>query len=209
MDHVHVMDHPLILHKLSLMRDRRTGVKEFREATREIATLLCYEATRNLPLETAQIETPLTKAEVRVLTGKKIAVVPILRAGLGMLDGILGLIPAAKVGHLGVYRDPETLRPVDYYCKLPADIAERDVMLLDPMIATGGTAAAAVQTLKDKGAQHIMLISLLASPDGLAVVQQAHPEVEIFVAAIDPELNDEGYIVPGLGDAGDRIFGTK
>lgn len=209
MDHVHVMDHPLILHKLSLMRDRRTGVKEFREATREIATLLCYEATRNLSLETAQIETPLTKAEVRVLTGKKIAVVPILRAGLGMLDGILGLIPAAKVGHLGVYRDPETLRPVDYYCKLPADIAERDVMLLDPMIATGGTAAAAVQTLKDKGAQHIMLISLLASPDGLAVVQQAHPEVEIFVAAIDPELNDEGYIVPGLGDAGDRIFGTK
>ena len=206
---VHVMDHPLILHKLSLMRDRQTGVKEFREATREIATLMCYEATRDLPLKTIQIETPLAYAKVRVISGKKIAIVPILRAGLGMIDGMLELIPAAKVGHLGLYRDPDTLKPVDYYCKLPADIANRDVIIVDPMVATGGSAAAAIQTLKDKGAQHIKMICLLATQEGLDAVQKAHDDVEIFVAAIDPELDEHGYIVPGLGDAGDRIFGTK
>lgn len=209
MANVHVMDHPLILHKLSLMRDRQTGVKEFREATREIAMLMCYEATRDLPLKTIQIETPVAFAKARVISGKKIAFVPILRAGLGMLDGMLSLIPAAKVGHLGVYRDPETLKPVDYYCKLPVDIAERDVIILDPMVATGGSASAAIQTLKDKGVKHIKLICLLATPVGIEVVQKAHPEVEIFVAAIDERLNEHGYIVPGLGDAGDRIFGTK
>lgn len=209
MANVHVMDHPLILHKLSLMRDRQTGVKEFREATREIAMLMCYEATRDLPIKTIQIETPLAYAKVRVISGKKIAFVPILRAGLGMVDGMLDLIPAAKVGHLGLYRDPETLKPVDYYCKLPADIAQRDVIVIDPMVATGGSAAAAIQTLKDKGAQHIKLICLLATPIGIETVQKAHPEVEIFTAAIDEQLDDHGYIVPGLGDAGDRIFGTK
>lgn len=209
MSNVHVMDHPLILHKLSLMRDRQTGVKEFREAAREIAMLLCYEATRDLPLKTIQIETPLAFAKVRVITGKKIAFVPILRAGLGMVDGMLELIPAAKVGHLGLYRDPETLKPVDYYCKLPADIAQRDVIVIDPMVATGGTAASAIDTLKDKGARHIKLICLLATPSGIETVHSAHPEVEIFTAAVDERLDENGYIVPGLGDAGDRIFGTK
>ena len=208
---VHVMDHPLILHKLSLMRDSQTGVKEFREATREIAMLMCYEATRDLPLKEVeiQIETPLAHAKARVISGKKIAFVPILRAGLGMVDGMLELIPAAKVGHLGLYRDPETMKPVDYYCKLPVDIAERDVILIDPMVATGGSAAAAIQTLKDQGVQHIKLMCLLSTPTGIQAVQDAHPDVDIFVAAIDEGLNEHGYIVPGLGDAGDRIFGTK
>ena len=209
MANVHVMDHPLILHKLSLMRDSQTGVKEFREATREIAMLMCYEATRDLPLKTIQIETPLAHAKARVISGKKIAFVPILRAGLGMVDGMLELIPAAKVGHLGLYRDPETLQPVEYYCKLPVDIADRDVIVIDPMVATGGSAAAALQILKDKGDKNIKLLSLLSTPTGLEVVQKAHPDVDIFVAAIDEGLNEHGYIVPGLGDAGDRIFGTK
>ena len=209
MANVHVMDHPLILHKLSLMRDSQTGVKEFREATREIAMLMCYEATRDLPLKTIQIETPLAHAKARVISGKKIAFVPILRAGLGMVDGMLELIPAAKVGHLGLYRDPETLQPVEYYCKLPVDIADRDVIVIDPMVATGGSAAAALQILKDKGVKNIKLMCLLSTPTGLEVVQKAHPDVDIFVAAIDEGLNEHGYIVPGLGHAGDRIFGTK
>lgn len=206
---VHVIDHPLILHKLSLMRDSQTGVKEFREATREIAMLMCYEATRDLPLKTIEIETPITRAKARVISGKKIAFVPILRAGLGMVDGMLELIPAAKVGHLGLYRDPETLKPVEYYCKMPNDIAERDVIVIDPMVATGGSASAAIQILKEKGVKHIKLMCLLATPEGLKVVQDANPEVDIFVASIDEGLNEHGYIVPGLGDAGDRIFGTR
>ncbi len=206
---VHVMDHPLILHKLSLMRDSQTGVKEFREATREVAMLMCYEATRDLPLKTIQIETPLARAKARVISGKKLAFIPILRAGLGMVDGMLELIPTAKVGHLGLYRDPDTMKPVEYYCKLPVDVAERDVIVIDPMVATGGSATAAVQTLKDRGVKHIKLMCLLATPVGLEAVQKAHPDVDIFVAAIDEGLNDHGYIVPGLGDAGDRIFGTK
>lgn len=203
------MDHPLILHKLSLMRDSQTGVKEFREATREVAMLMCYEATRDLPLKTIQIETPLARAKARVISGKKLAFIPILRAGLGMVDGMLELIPTAKVGHLGLYRDPDTMKPVEYYCKLPVDVAERDVIVIDPMVATGGSATAAVQTLKDRGVKHIKLMCLLATPVGLEAVQKAHPDVDIFVAAIDEGLNDHGYIVPGLGDAGDRIFGTK
>jgi uracil phosphoribosyltransferase len=206
---VHVMDHPLILHKLSLMRDSQTGVKEFREATREVAMLMCYEATRDLPLKTIQIETPLARAKARVISGKKLAFIPILRAGLGMIDGMLELIPTAKVGHLGLYRDPDTMKPVEYYCKLPVDVAERDVIVIDPMVATGGSATAAVQTLKDRGVKHIKLMCLLATLVGLETVQKAHPDVDIFVAAIDEGLNDHGYIVPGLGDAGDRIFGTK
>ena len=206
---VHVIDHPLILHKLSLMRDSQTGVKEFREATREIAMLMCYEATRDLPLKTIEIETPITRAKARVISGKKIAFVPILRAGLGMVDGMLELIPAAKVGHLGLYRDPETLKPVEYYCKMPNDIAERDVIVIDPMVATGGSASAAIQILKEKGVKHIKLMCLLATPEGLKVVQDANPDVDIFVASIDEGLNEHGYIVPGLGDAGDRIFGTR
>ena len=206
---VHVMDHPLILHKLSLMRDSQTGVKEFREATREVAMLMCYEATRDLPLKTIQIETPLARAKARVISGKKLAFIPILRAGLGMVDGMLELIPTAKVGHLGLYRDPDTMKPVEYYCKLPVDVADRDVIVIDPMVATGGSATAAVQTLKDRGVKHIKLMCLLATPVGLEAVQKAHPDVDIFVAAIDEGLNDHGYIVPGLGDAGDRIFGTK
>lgn len=209
MAQIHVMDHPLILHKLSLMRDRQTGVKEFREATREIAMLMCYEATRDLPLKEITIETPLAHASARVISGKKIAFVPILRAGLGMLDGMLELIPAAKVGHLGLYRDPQSLKPVEYYAKLPVDIAERDVILIDPMVATGGSAAAAIDSLKARGVKHIKLMCLLSTEEGLNVVQSSHPDVEIFTAAIDPELNEDGYIVPGLGDAGDRIFGTK
>ena len=206
---VHVIDHPLILHKLSLMRDSQTGVKEFREATSEIAMLMCYEATRDLPLKTIEIETPITRAKARVISGKKIAFVPILRAGLGMVDGMLELIPAAKVGHLGLYRDPETLKPVEYYCKMPNDIAERDVIVIDPMVATGGSASAAIQILKEKGVKHIKLMCLLATPEGLKVVQDANPDVDIFVASIDEGLNEHGYIVPGLGDAGDRIFGTR
>lgn len=206
---VHEMDHPLIMHKLSLMRDKTTGVKEFREATAEIAMLMCYEATRDLPLKEITIETPLSEARVKVISGKKIALVPILRAGLGMVEGMLELIPAAKVGHIGLYRDPQTLHPVEYYCKLPNDIQDRDVLLLDPMLATGGSAVAAIDGLKRRGVQHIKLLNLIAAPEGVEAVQKAHPDVEIFVGAIDEKLNDHGYILPGLGDAGDRIFGTK
>lgn len=206
---VHVMDHPLILHKLSIIRDKDTSVKEFREMVSEIATLMCYEATRDLPLEDVEVETPIAKATVKKIAGKKMAVVPILRAGLGMVDGIQQLVPSVKVGHIGLYRNPKTLEPVEYYCKLPKDIAERDVLIVDPMLATGGSATAAIQFIKKYGSKHIKLMSILAAPEGVERVQQDHPDVDIFVAAVDERLNEHGYIVPGLGDAGDRIFGTK
>lgn len=209
MGKVTVFDHPLIQHKLSIMRDKDTGVKEFRELVSEVAMLMCYEATRDLPLEEVQIETPVAPATVKRLAGKKLAVVPILRAGLGMVDGMLTLIPSAKVGHIGLYRDPETLLPVKYYCKMPKDIAERDVIVVDPMLATGGSASAAITFLKEYGCKHIKLMSIIGAPEGIAKVQAEHPEVDIYVASQDTKLNDEGYIVPGLGDAGDRIFGTK
>lgn len=206
---VHVLDHPLLQHKVSILRRQDTGVKEFREIVSEIAALECYEATRDLPLEDVVIETPVATGTFKQLTGKKLAIVPILRAGLGMVDGILDLIPSAKVGHIGLYRDPDTLAPVEYYCKMPTDIAERDVLVLDPMLATGGSAAAAITFLKGYGCKHIKLMNIIAAPEGIKVVQEAHPDVEIYVAALDQGLNDHSYIVPGLGDAGDRIFGTK
>ena len=206
---VHVLDHPLLQHKVSILRRQDTGVKEFREIVSEIAALECYEATRDLPLEDVVIETPVATGTFKQLTGKKLAIVPILRAGLGMVDGILDLIPSAKVGHIGLYRDPDTLAPVEYYCKMPSDIAERDVLILDPMLATGGSAAAAITFLKGYGCKHIKLMNIIAAPEGIKVVQEAHPDVEIYVAALDQGLNDHSYIVPGLGDAGDRIFGTK
>ena len=206
---VHVLDHPLLQHKVSILRRQDTGVKEFREIVSEIAALECYEATRDLPLEDVVIETPVATGTFKQLTGKKLAIVPILRAGLGMVDGILDLIPSAKVGHIGLYRDPDTLAPVEYYCKMPTDIAERDVLVLDPMLATGGSAAAAITFLKGYGCKHIKLMNIIAAPEGIKTVQEAHPDVEIYVAALDQGLNDHCYIVPGLGDAGDRIFGTK
>ena len=206
---VHVLDHPLLQHKVSILRRQDTGVKEFREIVSEIAALECYEATRDLPLEDVVIETPVATGTFKQLTGKKLAIVPILRAGLGMVDGILDLIPSAKVGHIGLYRDPDTLAPVEYYCKMPTEIAERDVLILDPMLATGGSAAAAITFLKGYGCKHIKLMNIIAAPEGIKVVQEAHPDVEIYVAALDQGLNDHSYIVPGLGDAGDRIFGTK
>ena len=205
----HVLDHPLIQHKVAILRKQQTGAKEFREIVSEIAMLMCYEATRDLPLQKAQVDTPLGRAQVQVLAGRKLAVVPILRAGLGMVDGILDLIPAAKVGHIGLYRDPETLRPVEYYCKLPADVEQREVLLLDPMLATGGSASAAIGFLKERGAKSIRLLHIIAAPEGVARIRQDHPEVPIYCAALDEGLNEHGYIVPGLGDAGDRIFGTK
>ncbi|MBQ4047440.1 MAG: uracil phosphoribosyltransferase [Clostridia bacterium] len=206
---VMILDHPLIQHKISILRNKDTGVKEFRELVGEIATLTAYEATRHLSVEETTIETPICEAKVKVLSGKKLALVPILRAGLGMVDGILSLIPAAKVGHIGLYRDHETLQPVKYYCKLPADIHEREVFVLDPMLATGGSAVAAIQFIKDEGAKKITLMNTIAAPEGIAAVQAAHPDVDIYCAALDECLNENGYIVPGLGDAGDRIFGTK
>ncbi|MCI5810808.1 MAG: uracil phosphoribosyltransferase [Clostridiales bacterium] len=206
---VMILDHPLIQHKISKIRNKHTGVKEFRELASEIATLMAYEATRNLPLEERVIETPVAPATVKVLAGKKLALVPILRAGLGMVDGVLTLIPAAKVGHIGLYRDPETLQPVKYYCKLPSDIGEREVFVLDPMLATGGSASAAISFIKAEGARSITLMNIIAAPEGIAAVHAAHPDVDIYCAAQDEGLNDHGYIVPGLGDAGDRIFGTK
>ena len=209
MSNLHVFNHPLLQHKLAKLRDKHTGVKEFREIVSEMAALMCYEATRGLPLKEVEVETPLGPAPVYQIAGKTLAIVPILRAGLGMVDGIQSLIPSVKVGHLGLYRDPETLEPVEYYCKLPSDIAEREVILLDPMLATGGSAAAAVQVIKGYGCKHIKLMSILAAPEGIARVHEDHPDTEIYVAAVDAGLNDHGYIVPGLGDAGDRIFGTK
>ena len=209
MGSVHVLDHPLIQHKLSILRDERTGVKEFRESVGEIAALMCYEATRNLPTEEVEIRTPVAPAKVRVLSGKKMAIVPILRAGLGMVDTIIDLIPSAKVGHIGLFRDPETHEPVKYYCKMPPDISERQVFVVDPMLATGGSASAAITFLKEYGCSNITMMNIIAAPEGIEVVQRDHPEVDIFVAAVDERLNEHAYIVPGLGDAGDRIFGTK
>lgn len=204
-----VMDHPLIQHKIGLIRRMETGTKDFRQTIGEIAMLICYEATRELKLEDVEIETPICKATVKELKGKKMAIIPILRAGLGMVDGVLELIPAAKVGHIGLYRDPETLHPVEYYCKLPADCAERDVFVVDPMLATGGSAVAAIQMLKDKGCKNIHFMCIIAAPEGVKAMQEAHPDVDMYIGALDEKLNDHGYIVPGLGDAGDRIFGTK
>ena len=206
---VHVMDHPLIQHKLSLMRDQETGPKEFRELLNEISMLMAYEVTRDLPLKTIEIETPICRAQTQVIAGKKLAIVPVLRAGLGMVEGILTLIPSAKVGHIGLYRDPETLEPVEYYCKLPPDVSERDVIVVDPMFATGGSASAACTFLKQHGCRHIKLMCIIGAPPAWEKMQKDHPDVDVYVAAMDPILNDHGYIVPGLGDAGDRIFGTK
>jgi uracil phosphoribosyltransferase len=208
-NNVIVLDHPLIQHKLTLLRDKSTGSKEFRELLDEIAMLMAYEVTRDLPLKEVEIETPVGKAHSRVISGKKLAVIAILRAGLGMTDGILRLVPAAKVGHIGLYRDPDTLRPVDYYCKLPGDIQERDVILVDPMLATGGSADEAIKLLEQKGAKSIKLMCLIASREGIKYINHQHPDVPIYTAAIDEKLNEHGYIVPGLGDAGDRLFGTK
>ncbi|MFZ7119685.1 MAG: uracil phosphoribosyltransferase [Eubacteriaceae bacterium] len=203
-----VMDHPLIHHKISMIRDKHAGVKEFRELVSEIAMLMVYEATRDLQLEEVEIETPIMKMRTKVVLGKKLCIVPILRAGLGMVDGILNLIPVAKVGHIGLYRDPEKLQPVEYYYKLPNDINERELILLDPMLATGGSALAAIKCLKDKGAKKISFICLIASRKGVEVLSKAFPDVDIYVGAIDEKLNDHAYIIPGLGDAGDRLFGT-
>lgn len=203
------MDHPLLQHKLSILRDENTGVKDFREVVSEIATLMCYEATRDLPLEEVEIKTPITTAKFKTIAGKKLAIVPVLRAGLGMVDGILTLIPSAKVGHIGLYRDPDTLEPVEYYCKMPNDIAEREVIILDPMLATGGSASAAIQFIKNYEVKNIKLMNIIAAPEGIQRVHHDHPDVDIYCAALDEKLNDHGYIVPGLGDSGDRIFGTK
>lgn len=209
MQKIVVMDHPLIQHKVGLIRKKETGSKEFRELIGEIAMYMCYEATRDLKLQDVEIETPICKTTAKELSGKKLAVVPILRAGLGMVDGMLAMIPAAKVGHIGLYRDPETLKPVEYYCKLPADSNEREVFVVDPMLATGGSSIAAIQMLKDKGVKNIRFMCIIAAPEGLEAMKKAHPDVDIYVGALDDHLNDHGYIVPGLGDAGDRIFGTK
>jgi len=209
MSKVCVFDHPLIQHKLSILRDVNTSVKEFRELVSEIAMLMCYEATRDLPLEDVDIQTPVAMAKCRRISGKKLAVVPILRAGLGMVDGMVSMMPNVKVGHIGLFRDPETLAPVKYYFKMPPDISERDVIIVDPMLATGGSASAAVAFLKEVGVTHIKLMSIIGAPEGVERMQADHPDVDIFVAALDDHLNDHGYIVPGLGDAGDRIFGTK
>jgi uracil phosphoribosyltransferase len=205
-----VIDHPLIQHKLSILRNKETGPKEFRELVEEIAMLMAYEATRSLTLEDIQVETPMMKTPARAIVGKKIGIVPILRAGLGMVNGILNLIPAAKVGHIGLYRDHKTLQPVEYYCKLPEDLAERDIMLLDPMLATGGSACAAIEFLKKRGARsrNIKFLCLLASPEGRKAMEECDPEVQVYTAALDEKLNEKGYILPGLGDAGDRLFGT-
>ena len=206
---VHVLDHPLIQHKLAILRNKETSVKEFRELVGEIAGLMCYEATRNLPTEEVLVETPICAAKCRMLSGKKLAIVPILRAGLGMVDSMISLIPSAKIGHIGLYRDPETHKPVDYYCKLPEDIENRQVYVVDPMLATGGSAVAAIDFLKGHGCKKIIMLNIIGCPEGVKAVQEAHPDVEVYLAAMDEKLNDHAYIVPGLGDAGDRIFGTK
>ena len=209
MSTVHVMDHPLVAHKLTILRDKNTSVKDFRELVSEIGMLITYEATRDLPLTTKEIETPLCKAEMPTLAGKKIAVVPILRAGLGLVDGVLRMIPSARVAHIGMYRDEETLEPHTYFCKTPKDIAEREVLIVDPMLATGGSAVAAIDEMKKRGCTNIKLMVLVAVQEGIDRVQKAHPDVDIYCGAVDSHLNEHGYIVPGLGDAGDRIFGTK
>lgn len=209
MGKVFVFDHPLIQHKLTYIRDKNTGTKEFRELVDEVATLMAFEITRDLPLNEVEVETPVTTAKAKVLSGKKLGIVPILRAGIGMVDGVLKLIPAAKVGHIGLYRDPATLQPVEYYVKLPADVEERDFILVDPMLATGGSAVEAINSLKKRGAKNIKFMCLIAAPEGVEVLQKIHPDVDIYIAALDEKLDDHGYIVPGLGDAGDRLFGTK
>ncbi len=206
---VHVLDHPLIQHKLAILRQKDTPVKEFRELISEIAGLMCYEATRNLPTQEVEIETPVAKAKVKMLAGKKLAIIPILRAGLGMVDSMVDMIPSAKIGHIGLYRDPETHQPVEYYCKLPEDIENRQVFVVDPMLATGGSAVAAIDFLKNSGCKNIIMMHVIGCPEGVKAVQDAHPDVEMYLAAVDERLNEHAYIVPGLGDAGDRIFGTK
>lgn len=209
MSKVVIMDHPLIHHKLSILRDETTGSKEFRHLISEIATLMCYEATRDLPLKEVETKTPIAVAKTKVLAGKKLAFVPILRAGLGMVDGVLALVPSARVGHIGLYRDPDTLQPVEYYCKLPADIEEREVIVLDPMLATGGSAIDAITQIKKRNPKSIKFMGIIGAPEGLNALREAHPDIDIYIAALDECLNDHGYIIPGLGDAGDRIFGTK
>ncbi len=209
MNRVVEMDHPLIQHKLTLIRDKNTGAKDFRELVKEISMLMCYEVTRDLPLEEVEIETPVSKTMSKVISGRKVGIVPILRAGLGMVDGFLNLLPAAKVGHVGLYRDPETLEPVEYYCKLPTDVEDRELIVVDPMLATGGSAIAAIQFIKDRGATNIKFACIVSCPEGIKAVHDAHPDVDIYTGSIDEKLNDHAYIVPGLGDAGDRLFGTK
>lgn len=209
MANVTIFDHPLIHHKMAILRDVRTSSKQFRELIEEISALMAYEAMRDLPLKEVSIQTPLTKATCKMIAGKKLAIVPILRAGLGMVDGILSLVPSARVGHIGLYRDHETLEPHEYYCKLPVDIADRQVILLDPMLATGGSASAAIQFIKDRGCNSIKLMNIIAAPEGIARIEKDHPDVDIYCGCLDEKLNENGYILPGLGDAGDRIFGTK
>lgn len=209
MAEVHVLDHPLIQHKLAILRNKETSVKEFRELISEISGLMCYEATRKLPTQEILVETPVATAKCHILAGKKLAIVPVLRAGLGMVDKMVDLIPSAKIGHIGLYRDPETHKPVEYYCKLPEDVANRQVFVVDPMLATGGSAIAAIDFLKKRGCKNIIMMNIIGCPEGIAAVQAAHPDVEIYLAAVDEKLNEHCYIVPGLGDAGDRIFGTK
>ena len=206
---VHVMNHPLVAHKLTILRDKNTSVKEFRELISEIAMLMCFEATRDLPLEEIDVETPVATAHCKHIAGKKLAIVPILRAGLGMVDGMVTMMPNVKVGHIGLFRDPQTLEPVKYYFKMPPDIAERDVIIVDPMLATGGSAIMAVDALKKRGAKSIKFVCLVAAPEGVKALREAHPDIDIFAASLDDHLNEDGYIVPGLGDAGDRLFGTK
>jgi len=203
------MNHPLIQHKVTLLRDEKTSTKEFREIVTEIAMLMAYEVTRNFPLMEVEVQTPVCKTMSKVIAGKKVGIVPILRAGLGMVDGFMNLIPSAKIGHVGLYRDPETLQPVEYYCKMPTDVEQREIIVVDPMLATGGSAIAAIQFIKEKGAKNIKFACLIACPEGVEALQEAHPDVDIYVAVIDEKLNDHAYIVPGLGDAGDRLFGTK
>jgi len=209
MGKVFVCDHPLIQHKLTYIRDERTNTKDFREYVDEVATLMAYEITRNIPLEKITVKTPVVETESYIISGRMLGLIPILRAGLGMIDGVLKLVPAAKVGHIGLYRDPETLKPVEYYVKLPTDVQERELIVIDPMLATGGSANAAITALKNRGCTQIKLMCLIAAPEGIDAVQQEHPDIDIYVAAVDSHLNDHGYIVPGLGDAGDRLFGTK
>ena len=209
MSKVTILDHPLIQHKVGIIRRTDVGTKDFRTIVSEIAGLMCYEATRDLKLKDVEIETPICKTTVKALSGRKLAVVPILRAGLGMVDGVINLVPAARVGHIGLYRDPKTLEPVEYYCKLPEDSENRELLILDPMLATGGSASAAINFIKQRGCNHMRLVNLIAAPEGIARIQKDHPDVDIYVAALDDHLNDHGYIVPGLGDAGDRLFGTK
>ncbi len=209
MSTVHVVDHPLVQHKLTLMRDKNCGTKDFRQLLEEISMLMAYEVTRELPLKEIEIETPVAKCTSKVIAGKKLGIVPILRAGLGMVDGVMRLVPAARVGHIGLYRDPETHMPVEYYCKLPTDVAERDLIVVDPMLATGGSSIAAINFIKKRGCKSITLMCLVGCPEGVKALQEAHPDVNLYIAAIDEKLNESKYIIPGLGDAGDRLFGTK